>query len=309
MCSEWATALASVDRRVPCKSVVPRTRAGLMYPDPGYMVSITPQNRAYALAAWLSVRAARCGQMLYPTSSQKPVIPASVWRQFFWIYRRQPLPSTSSSQPSNATVITASDTGDPLLDDELDAATNAAKSMFGTDMVSTMNRTTREVYWRGKAYDVVEGAVVGMESHVVREIVWELAELNWRYELLALDKFAAPHMWMDQDVAGARTSAILAVFAPSASFVFTHAPFPTENASIAAASPGARLKAFTALRRIMSAWPRCPAPIQHAVSDFVPSSSQCPETRVVEGQTMLFYCQTFYEYFHHPPIIPCMLPS
>lgn len=154
----------------------------------------------------------------------------------------------------------------------------------------------------------MDGAVVGMECQLVKEIVWELAELNWRSELLALDKWAAPHMWLEEETAGARTSAILGVFAPSASFVFTHAPFPTDNTSIAAATPGARLKGFTALRRVMSEWPGCPATIRQALSDFVPSSSQCPETCVVEAQSMKFYCQTFYEYFHHPPILPCMLP-
>lgn len=270
-----------------------------MYPDPGYMASITPENRAFALAAWLSVRAARCGQMLYPASTQKPVIPASVWRQFFWIYRRKPLVSTSDPQSSSAATIAPSDTGDPNVDRELDAATTAAKAMFGTVMVSSMNKTSREVFWKDKAYDVVDGAVVGMELQVIKEIIWELAELNWRYELLALDKFAAPHMWREQETVGERTSAILAVFAPSSSFVFTHAPFPTENSSIVAATPAARLQAFTALRRIISDWPGCPNTIQDAVCNILPS---------LEGQTLLFYCQTFYEYFHHPPILPCMLP-
>lgn len=280
-----------------------------MYPDPGYMSSITPENRAFALAAWLSVRAARCGQMLYPASTQKPVIPASVWRQFFWIYRRQPQVSTPVPQPSSSTSIAPSDTGDPILACELDAATNAAKAMFGTDMALSMNKTSREVFWKGRAYAVVHGAVVGMEPQVVKEIIWELTELNWRYELLALDKFAAPDLWMEQDTAGARTSAVLAVFVPSSSFVFSHAPFPTENSSITAGTHADRLPAFTALRRIMSDWPGCPHPIKAAVSTIVPSSStQSPDTHVLEGQTMLFYCQTFYDYFKHPPILPCMLP-
>lgn len=299
LCPDWAAALRAVNRRAPRRSNVPRASAGLMYPDPGYMASMTPQNRAYAIAAWLSVRAARCGQMLYPGNAQKPVVPASAWRQFFWIYRRQPSSSLS---------ITPSDTGAPIPDDDLDAAAKAAKAMFGTDMATAMNKTTCEVFWRGRAYHVTDGAVQGMEHRVVQEILWELAELNWRYEVLALDRFAAPHMWLEEDTAGARTSAILAVFVPSASLVFTHSPFPTENAYIAAGNHGTRLQALDALRRVMSDWPGCPGPIKHAVSDSLPSSSPSLDTRVIEAQSMLFYCQTFYDYFNRPPILPCMLP-
>lgn len=176
-------------------------------------------------------------------------------------------------------------------------------------MVASMNETTREVFWRGVAYEVVDGAVVDMGPTPVKEILWELSELNWRYEVLTLDKFAAPHMWADEDAAGARTSAILAIFAPSASFVLTHAPFPTENSIISAPTPHARLQAFTALRRVMADWPACPESIKQIMPDCVPSSSESPEIGLAEAQTMLFYCQTFYEYFCRPPVLPCVLPS
>lgn len=294
-CPEWTIALRAVNKRIPGRNVVPKARAGLMYPDPAYMVSVMPKNRALALTAWLSVRAARCGQMLYPSSPHMPVIPATVWRKFFWITRPRSPASPLISVPS--------------ADRELDEAVAAAKAMFGGDMVASMNATSREVFWRGKAYEVVDGAVVDMESDVLQEIIWELAELNWRYEVLTLDKFAAPHLWRDEDAAGARTSAILAIFAPSASFVLTHAPFPTENSIISAATPAARLQAFTAFRRVMSHWPACPAHIKQWSADVVPPSSDSAEIPIVESQTMLFYCQTFYEYFRRPPILPCILPS
>lgn len=285
-------ALAAVNQRAKLNHWIPKARAGLMYPDPGYIVSINPENRAYAIAAWLSIRPARCGQLLYPASPQMPVISAPVWRQFFWIYRRRP----------------ASNAANPVLDDELDAATAAATLMFGADMVASMNRTTREVFWRGQAYGVDDGAVVGLGSGAVREIVWELAELNWRYEVLTLDKFAAPHMWLDDDAAGHRITAILLIFSPSSSFVLTHSPFPTENVSISATTRAERMKAMTALRGVMSEWRACPRFIKQGLSNYTPSCSDSPDARVLEVQTMLHYCQTFFEYFHRPPILPYQLP-
>lgn len=300
-CQEWMTALRGVNRKVTCRSVIPKQSTGLMYPDPVFLVSVTPTNRAFVIAAWLSIRPARCGQMLYPSNPQMPVVSSSVWRQFFWIYKREPLaPSLLQPNPS--------DTGNPTFDAKLDAATIAAKAMFGPAMVASMNKCSREVFWRAKAYDVVEGAVVNMEPQAIREIVWELAELNWRYELLALDKYAAPHMWLQEDTAGARITAILLVYSPSSSFVLTHAPFPTEDSAVCARTRAQRLPAFTALRRVMCEWPGCPLAIQREVSMYAPSSSDCPESSVIEAQTMQFYCQTFYEFFHRPPVLPCQIP-
>lgn len=298
---EWRAALAAVNLRAKYRPLISKARAGLMFPDPTYVASVATANRAFVITAWLSIRSARCGQMLYPASPKMPVIPASVWRQFFWIYRRQPRTHTDLSLPP-------SDTGDPAVDTELDAATSAAKAMFGQELVKTMNKSAREVFWRDKAYDVVDGAVVDMGLETEKEIVWELSELNWRYELMTLDKYAAPHMWLDEDAAANRVSHILLIFGQASSFVLTNAPFPTSNFPITAPSRGERLKAFNALRRIMCAWAGCPLAIKQAVFDYVPSSSECPETRVVEAQTMLFYCQSFYEYFRRPPVLPCQLP-
>lgn len=302
MCVEWRTALGSVNRGSHRQRTVSKARAGLMYPDPTYLVSVAPQNRAMVIAAWLSIRPARCGQMLYPSSPLMPVIPAAVWRQFFWLYRRQPRAEGDlSAAPA--------DTGDPAVDEELDAATAAAKAMFGTELVATMSKTSREVFWKGRAYDVVDGGVVGMGTKPIREILWELAELSWRYELLTLDKFAAPHMWLGPDAAASRSATILLVFPDSPSFVLTNSPFPTCNFSISAPARADRLKAFTSLRRVMSDWQGCPVAIKEAMADYVPSSPECHETRVVEAQTMLFYCQSFFEYFRRAPILPCQLPT
>lgn len=300
MCPEWRAALPAVNRSAQRRTSVHKARAGLMYPDPAYLVSVAHVNRALVVAAWLSIRPACCGQMLYPTISMMPVIPAAVWRQFFWIYRRQPV-------VTGVLAASTADTGDPAVDCKLDAATEAAKAMFGPELVNTMNKTSREVFWRATAYDVVEGRVVNMGHKAIREIVWELAELNWRYELLTLDKFAAPHMWLDSDGAFSRVSTILLVSGHSSSFILTNALFPACNFSVSADSRAGRLKAFTALRRIMADWQGCPAAIKEAISDYVPSSSECPEARVVEAQTMLFYCQSFFDYFRSPPVLPCRL--
>ncbi|KZP03362.1 hypothetical protein FIBSPDRAFT_969064 [Athelia psychrophila] len=276
-CSEWVGALRAVDRFSPTHNI-PKSRTGLMYPDPGYLASVTPLNRSYALPAWLSIRAHRCGQMLHPWGAAMCVLPTTVWHYFFFIYRVEPGgPGTLS-------------TSVPSLTEQPDTAIAAAMAMFGDQAVDTMYHMICEVFWRGQSYTV------------------ELAELNWRYELLALDKIVAPHMWGDSDAAEERIAAILLMFSPSSSFVLTHAPFPTEDASIVATTRGGRFPALAALRRLMLEWPRCPSAGEEVT---YPDGYIDPDdirARVLEVKTMCFYTQTFFDYFHRAPVLPCRLP-
>lgn len=294
-CPEWLTALKAVDRLSPTHTI-PKKRTGLMYPDPGYFASVTPLNRSFAIPAWLSIRATRCGQMLYPSRAEMRVLPTPVWRYFFFIYRQEPGGQGTC------------DTSVPSLTDEPNTAIGAAKAMFGPEATASMARNIQEVCWRGQSYTVLDGAIRNMGTDTVREIIWELCELNWRYELLALDKLAAPHMWQDDDAAGQRVSDLLLVFSPSSSFVLTHAPFPTENASIVATTRAGRLPALAALRRVMSVWQNSPDIMEDSTSSAPAQAIADVHTSVSEAKTLGLYCQTFYDYFHRAPVLPCRLP-
>lgn len=290
-CPEWSAALSAVDR-FSTTHTIPKRRTGLMFPDPAYFASVTPLNRSFALPAWLSIRATRCGQMLYPSRGEMRVLPTTVWRYFFFIYRQEP------GGPGTL------DTSVPSLTDDPQAAIAAASAMFGPQAAASMNRSIREVFWRGRAYTVVDGAIQNISVEATREIIWELHELNWRYELLALDKLAAPHKWVDDDAAGERITELLLVFSPSSSFVLTHAPFPTDNSDIVAITRAARQPAMAALRRVMSAWRKFPADAGTTPGPFVDDI----HAQALEAKTMWLYCQTFYDYFHRAPILPCRLP-
>lgn len=294
-CPEWLAALRAVDRFSPTHTI-PKRRTGLMYPDPAYFASVTPLNRSFALPAWLSIRATRCGQMLYPSRAEMRVLPTSVWRYFFFINRQEP------GGPGTL------DTSVPSLTDEPHTAIAAARAMFGPEAVASMNRNIREVFWRGQAYTVVDGAIQNISTEAVREIIWEVAELNWRYELLALDKLAAPQMWLDDDAAGQRITDLLLVFSPSSSFVLTHAPFPTEESSIVATTRAARMPALVALRRVMLAWSNTSDTIEDFTSSTSGQSFDDVHSIAFEAKTLWLYCQTFYDYFHRAPVVPCRLP-
>ncbi|KAF7965098.1 hypothetical protein HWV62_45723, partial [Athelia sp. TMB] len=146
-----------------------------------------------------------------------------------------------------------------------DDALTAAKAMFGEDMTTLMQQLSRAVCWFRHSIEVIDGAAQGLDDAVVIQILWELSELNRRFELSALDKVAAPHMWEGQGPSDERANAIRRVFTPYTSFISTSTAFPTVQPGITATTPLDRIEAFNVLRHLMVKWPGCPPDIKFAV--------------------------------------------
>lgn len=63
--------------------------------------------------------------------------------------------------------------------------------MFGPELVANMQLQTSEVHFHDVTLPVEQGRAQILTDSLLRRITWELAELNWQYELLALDCVAA----------------------------------------------------------------------------------------------------------------------
>lgn len=149
-----------------------------------------------------------------------------------------------------------------------------------------------------------------LHPEITASIVWELFELNFRFELLNLDR-ALSGLWTAmgdltlEQAQEMRDSQVRNIFARDGgapgSYVLLE--IPEHNAGLAAENWMDRAPHVFALAKLMAAWRDCPTVIQYA-SEF---HSKFTVERL-EKEVADFYCQSFFNTFHRGPIIPHRLP-
>lgn len=179
--------------------------------------------------------------------------------------------------------------------------------MFGPELVESMQLDTSQVHFHDVTIPVVKGRAQDLTDPLLRRITWELAELNWRYDLLALDRVAARECWRGEESSDQRMEMVLDVFKPGRDVVWWNSDFPAVSPSITDTSIRARLPALLALRRLMCAWLECPQDIK--TSYFVNPLDTSPLAYDFERRVLLNYCDSFYAHFGRPPIIPMLFPT
>ena len=134
-------------------------------------------------------------------------------------------------------------------------------------------------------------------------IIWEMFELGFRYELLALDKCLVPTT-TDEIVEARREDLLSAVF-PNGG-IYTLETLPREGSGICAPLLERRIPVLEALRRVIVRWPRCPSHIQNA--DPLATNVDRHYASSIEKDIALFYVTTFFEYGGRAPLIPHEYP-
>lgn len=284
-----------------------------MFPDPGMLAVFERDKRLQAVTLWLAIRRARSSQLLKPGYKLPSPLSASGWRDFFWIANRHkfnPAQGVSGFPPNDQGLLAK--------------AMRSASIMFGESDAAQMDVNVAQVELFGAAYTVRDGRAVGVDERVIPRVLWELAELNWRYELLALDHVAAAEKWTEPDANILRKALIVPVFAPSGSFTPASSSFPTDNLFICHSNLVWHTHALEHLRKLMTDWRGCP----HALSTPLPPVRWNREAGApahaylndmkefmdpaIEGQRRAikeFYCSSFYRFFGRPPVLPHLLPS
>jgi hypothetical protein len=137
----------------------------------------------------------------------------------------------------------------------------------------------------------------------IRQVLWDLAEHNFRFELLALDKQMAPVAWGGDSAT--REEVVLRVFAGGAGVVLGSEPFPHQNRGLGAVRVEDRTPFIEHFRTLLSSWPNAPSALQNPLG----ASPINTHVLAVERSATLFYVQTFFDTYGRPPIIPRHIPK
>ena len=269
---------------------LPLHEKGYAFPDPNSLAGLRPEQLAKKLCAWLRFRPAACANVFIEAGVKPSVASGAVWMSILDMDASTILPPGPVINP---------DTGKEL---KTSKVRGAIKELFGEVLLGRMREHGAEVFWHGRALQVEESKILNLHPDVVREMIWELFEHNFRYELQALDMAAAPSEWHDAHL---RQDAVRSVFGRDGKFIIWNDALPSSNVGLQAESISDRLSSLEQFRLLMKSWRDVPTAIRDVSLFDVVSKALFNER---EYQIILFYCQTFYDFFGRPPVCPHRIP-
>lgn len=174
-----------------------------------------------------------------------------------------------------------------------------------------LNITTElvDVYWDGdliKTRAMLEKGDLSLSLHTIRQVVWDLYELNFRIELLALDRSVFPRGKITSEQSTVRENMMLDIFLDG-TLIFHR--LPAKDLGLGAKDWLACIPYVEAFRKFIIDWPSSPSRTLVSIPDSL-ASAHDGEQRLLAAEGMLFsfYCQTFFLYFGRAPSVPHHLP-
>jgi len=271
----WSAALQAVDQSpsnlVEASKTV-QNYGHYVFPDPGLFIH--PTTAGKYIESWLRVRDA---WLMRVAKEPSLALSNQSWRTFLSMGNTVPEKGETKAARRRQEVL------DILLPSpELYPGVEKQSGLMGP------------IVWQGREYPP---GVLPPEN-VVREILWELYELNFIHELQSLDRRACDNL----DVASAaqlfdRQIEISQCFHTSS---FRHVPIPSENLGLADDDFDKRFRFVTGLYFVMKSWKGDkPAMLADYVSDLSPNGAMELEKVVAK-----YYCQQFFNYFGRAAQVP-----
>lgn len=279
----WRDALANVDT-TPSKRIDHGTSfidSGYAFPEPGLFYGVTTEERrARYISNWLQTRVALLYRYMSSSSSARP-LNNQQWRT--WLnYATNSAPSSSGSAN---TVAESRRT-------EVQGILGSCLQEVGVNLNEIPDSSEQTVFWQEQQLSI--GVVP--ELAITQEILWELYELNFRSELVALDRCAAIH----SDSSVAREDLIVACFPGNGPLLVTDVSLAGQG--LASQNQAKRLPYLLALKRLMKEWdgelPPC-VRVEKPVEQY--SEEEISE---LEKDIATFYTQSFFNHFGRAAVIP-----
>ncbi|KAG1846463.1 hypothetical protein F4604DRAFT_1595019 [Suillus subluteus] len=255
---------------------------GYSLPDPGLFVNVlSPQSLVKYLANWLACRPTWIEHVY--DERPRPLPRAQNWRDF--------LISQHAQEPSN--MQTSGKT----------SKSKAATALLFQKEVPVLQALwvgPTNVHWRGK--DIAISTLDNPPADLARQIVYEICEQSFRYELLDLDEHLGCDAHKDKEARKERAELLRSIF-PSKLLKVWNRDLPQQNDGLNAPSFDAALPYFESFRKVLSAWEHFPESLKQ------PFDATGREHDIWKGmkECCLFYVQSYFDNTGRPPIIPHLL--
>jgi hypothetical protein len=163
--------------------------------------------------------------------------------------------------------------------------------------VQTRSITNQLLVWQGKEYP---SGVLPPED-IVRQILWELYELNFIHELQSLDRRACADLDLSNVAQLVERQMKISRCFPINSF--RHVTISSDNCGLAADDLSERFRFVVELFHVMKSWRGGKPAIFDISMDNLRGSTN--QTRILLEKTIAkYYCQQFFNYFGRAAQIP-----
>ncbi|KAG1883232.1 hypothetical protein F4604DRAFT_1920416 [Suillus subluteus] len=189
---------------------------GYRFPEPALLITpSSPERKKLFVANWLAARPLWISRVDHNPPERFPS--PQLWRDF--------LNSSPSGEPS--TIASSSSAGPTAAAMRKQAATQ----IFGEDLQDTQGTTWaigENVQWRNMTISII--SLCNPPLRLMRLILWELYKLNFRYELLALDRVMARASWEESQ--HNRRDLLYSIFPEEGGFVMWSSSLPDDDSGL-----------------------------------------------------------------------------
>ena len=152
------------------------------------------------------------------------------------------------------------------------------------------------MFWQGREYP----PGVLPSDNIIREILWELYELNFIHELQSLDRHTCHNLDLSDSTQLFDRQTLISQCFPLGSF--PHVSIPSENTGLVDNDFNKRFRFVTGLVFVMNSWKGDKPSV--LAGDLYNLQLSPNETRELEEIVTKYYCQLFFNYFGRAAQIP-----
>ncbi|KAI6008700.1 hypothetical protein F5J12DRAFT_782163 [Pisolithus orientalis] len=163
---------------------------------------------------------------------------------------------------------------------------------------------SEEIEWRGMQ-QVRASSLSDPPLHFTCSLLWELYELNFYYELHALDQALVLQLWPDSLDKYMRQSLLWSIFPGGCGLSSWSAPLPQEphDLGLTASAMEVALPYLNKFCQLLSAWPGAPFRLKSPIELDGSGNQAAYEAFILACE---FYIQTAFDYLGHQPSLPCI---